>query len=44
MKGYWDVMIDLYSIEEGASDLILLVRVYEKGSSYIYEIQSVHVP
>jgi len=44
MKGYWDVMIDLYSIEEGASDLILSVRVYEKGSSYIYEIQSVHVP
>ncbi len=44
MRGYWDVLIDLFTIEEGASDLVLAARVYEEDSSYIFEIQSVHVP
>jgi len=44
MRGYWDVLIDLFTIEEGASDLVLAVRVYEEDSSYIFEVQSVHVP
>ena len=45
MLDYWDVYIDLFMIEEGASDLVLAVRVYEEGaSSYIFEVQSVHVP
>ncbi|MGR9116093.1 MAG: DUF7668 domain-containing protein [Gammaproteobacteria bacterium] len=44
MQGYWDVLIDLFTSEEGASDLVLAVRVYEEGSSYIFEIQSIHVP
>lgn len=44
MQGYWDVLIDLFTVEEGASDLVLSVRVYEEGASYIFEIQSVHVP
>jgi hypothetical protein len=41
---YWDVLVDLFTIEEGASDLALAVRVYEDGSGYSFEIQSVHVP
>lgn len=44
MGGYWDVLVDLFSIEEGASDLVLVVRVYEVGAEYSFEIQAVHVP
>lgn len=44
MIEYWDLMVDLYTVEEGASDLALHVRVYEKGESYAFEITSVHVP
>lgn len=44
MRGYWDVLVDLFTMEEGASDLVLVVRVYEEGSAYAFEVQSVHVP
>lgn len=44
MRGYWDVLIDLYTVEEGPSDLALAVRVYEEGQAYVFDIQSVHVP
>ena len=44
MQDYWEVLIDLYTQEEGESDLVLSVRVYEEASSYIFKIQSVHVP
>lgn len=44
MRGYWDVLVDLYT-EEGASDLVLSARVYEDDHlSYRFEVQSVHVP
>jgi hypothetical protein len=44
MGGYWHLMIDLFTVEEGASDLVLFVDVYEHGSSKCFKIQSVHVP
>ncbi|HNP36944.1 MAG TPA: hypothetical protein PKK10_13915 [Woeseiaceae bacterium] len=44
MRDYWDVLIDLFTIEEGASDLVLVLRVYEEGASHVFEIHSVHVP
>ena len=44
MIGYWDVLVDLYTVEEGASDLVLAMRVYQKGSDFDFEILSVHVP
>jgi hypothetical protein len=44
MIGYWDALIDLYTVEEGASDLVLAVRVYEEGPAFSFEILSVHVP
>ncbi len=44
MQGYWDVLVDLFTVEEGASDLALAARVYEEDSAYVFEIQSVHVP
>jgi hypothetical protein len=44
MDGFWDILVDLYSEEEDASDLVLNVRVYEKNSEYIFNIYSVFVP
>jgi hypothetical protein len=44
MREYWDVLVDLFTVEEGASDLALAVRVREQGPGYSFELQSVHVP
>lgn len=44
MDGFWDVLVDLFTIEEGASDLVLAARVYESNNCYSFEVQSVHVP
>lgn len=44
MRGYWDVLIDLYTVREGSSDLVLFVRVYEKNGKYSFEVQSINVP
>lgn len=41
---YWDVLVDLYSVEEGRSDLVLSLRVYKIDGSFEMEIKSVHVP
>lgn len=43
MGGFWDVLIDLYTVEEGRSDLALSVRVYEQGNEFEFEVISVHV-
>jgi len=44
MIDYWQVLVDLYSEEEGRSDLVLFLRVYEREGSYEMEVTSVHVP
>lgn len=44
MGKHWDVMVDLYVEDEGASDLIMKASVYEKDNSYIFEIESIYVP
>lgn len=44
MNSYWDALIDLYTVEEGASDLALSVRVQESPEGYEFAVQSVHVP
>ena len=44
MDGYWSVMIDLFTVREGASDLVLFCKVYEDPAGYRFEIDSVHVP
>ncbi|OBU59278.1 DUF7668 domain-containing protein [Stenotrophomonas maltophilia] len=41
---YWDVLVDLYTEEEGRSDLVLQVHVYEVGDGYRYEVVLVYVP
>jgi hypothetical protein len=44
MRGYWDALIDLYTVEQGASDLALSVRVYEVAQGHEFQVESVHVP
>jgi hypothetical protein len=44
MDGYWHVLVDLYTQEEGASDLALDVRVREHGTGYLFEVHLVYVP
>jgi len=44
MRGYWDALIDLYTVEEGASDLALSVQVFESPGGYTFRVQSIHVP
>jgi len=44
MLDYWEVLVDLYTVNENASDLVLFARVYEEDQRYCFEIESVHVP
>jgi hypothetical protein len=41
---YWQVLVDLITVEEGRSDLVLFTRVYERGDGYAFEPWSLHVP
>jgi hypothetical protein len=40
---FWQVCVDLYTVEEGASDLILHLRVYEEDSIYVFAVIDVDV-
>jgi hypothetical protein len=44
MDGYWHVLVDLYTVDEGASDLVLDVRVREHGAGFLFEVYFVYVP
>ncbi len=44
MRDSWLILVDLHTVEEGASDLVLFVKAIEEGQSYRFEIDSVHVP
>ena len=44
MGGYWEVLIDLWTAEEGESDLVLFVSARELDGDYTFEIVSLHVP
>jgi len=41
---HWDVLVDLWTEESGASDLVLSTRVFEVAEGFRFEIDSVHVP
>ncbi|WP_431125476.1 DUF7668 domain-containing protein [Flagellimonas flava] len=41
---YWNVLIDLYTEEEGLSDLVLNAEVREINNDYQFEIRLVYVP
>lgn len=40
----WDVLVDLFMNEEGRSDLVLFLSVYEVGGGFEFEIENLHVP
>jgi len=41
---YWNVLIDLFTKDEGRSDLVLNAEVREINGSYVYDIRLVYVP
>jgi hypothetical protein len=41
---YWDVLVDLWTQEEGRSDLVLSARVREHKLGFAFQIQLVYVP
>ena len=44
MGGYWNVLVDLWTREEGRSDLVLEVKVVECGDDYSFRVYLVYVP
>jgi hypothetical protein len=44
MGTHWEVLVDLWTEESGASDLVLSARVFEAEEGYKIKIDSVHVP
>ena len=44
MGKHWDVLVDLWTVESGASDLVLSARVFELADGFRVEVDSVYVP
>lgn len=44
MEDHWDALIDLWTEEEGRSDLVLQVQVSDPGSGYVVNVYMVYVP
>lgn len=41
---HWDVLVDLWTEEEGSSDLVLQVHVFEADRGYLLNVHMVYVP
>lgn len=41
---YWDVLVDLFTVEEGRSDLVLHVMVFEQDADFLFRTHLVYVP
>jgi hypothetical protein len=41
---YWDALVDLWTQEEGRSDLVLNVRVTESSFGFLFKVHMVYVP
>ncbi|UQV44004.1 hypothetical protein KIV45_19185 [Janthinobacterium lividum] len=44
MGDRWDALIDLWTAEEGSSDLVLQVRISEISDGYVMTVYMVYVP
>jgi len=44
MGSFWDVSIDLWTVREGRSDMVLDARVFEADGGYEIELISLYVP
>ena len=38
------MFIDIFTVEEGRSDLVLQLRVYEKDHDYLFKVYMIYVP
>ncbi|HQZ58966.1 MAG TPA: hypothetical protein PLQ39_04645 [Acinetobacter sp.] len=43
-EGFWEIYIDLFTENEGRSDLILSLKVNEINKDYKFEIMNIYVP
>ena len=41
---YWDLLVDLHTLEEGRSDLVLKLRVTEIQAGFSYAVDMIYVP
>ena len=39
-----EILVDLFAVNEGPSDLVMFARVLENSGNYVIKIVSVHVP
>ncbi len=44
MGDHWNVLVDIWTEESGASDMVLAARVFESEDGFRVVIDSVHVP
>jgi hypothetical protein len=44
METHWDVLVDLWTVESGRSDMVLSLRVFEAGKEFRFEIVLLYVP
>jgi hypothetical protein len=44
MEDHWEILLDLWTVEAGRSDLVLFARVFERDGEFQFEIESLHVP
>ncbi len=44
MGSFWEVTVDLWTVESGSSDMIMLCCVRESGDGFTIEISLVYVP
>ena len=41
---FWEVLVDLFTEQEGRSDLALNVSVFERGDGFVFKVRFVYVP
>ena len=44
MDSFWEILVDLWTLEGGRSDLVLTARVYERLPVYDIVVHSIYVP
>ena len=44
MGGHWETLVDLWTKEEGRSDLVLHARVFDESPGFLVKIHLVYVP
>ena len=44
MGGHWEAMVDLWTVAEGRSDLVLSAKIFEAGNGFSIEVGMVYVP